>query len=169
MIENGVLYIVGLQISISEFLWTIISFFPFMFLLKKFLYEPVLKFMDERKARIDAGLAKGKDAEKAMDDSKAALAEELSKSGAEARQMIGAARSEAEKAKSEKLSAAHAEAAGIHNEVFSRIENEEAEARQSVEDSMPELVSALAQQLLHSNEAAGSGELIKSCVNAAKE
>lgn len=55
-----VLDIVGLQISVPEFIWTIISFFLFMFLLNKFLFKPVMTLMDERKARIDAGLEEGK-------------------------------------------------------------------------------------------------------------
>ena len=52
-----ILDIVGLQISVPEFILTIISFFLFMFLLNKILLKPVLSFMDARKARIDAGLA----------------------------------------------------------------------------------------------------------------
>ena len=41
-----ILDIVGLQISVPEFILTIISFFLFMFLLNKFLFKPVLSFMD---------------------------------------------------------------------------------------------------------------------------
>ena len=51
-----ILDIVGLQISVPEFILTIISFFLFMFLLNKFLFKPVLSFMDARKARIDEAL-----------------------------------------------------------------------------------------------------------------
>ena len=47
-----------LSINISELVLTIISFFLLLFLLNKFLYQPVLKFMKERQARIDAGLEK---------------------------------------------------------------------------------------------------------------
>ena len=45
-----ILDIVGLQISVPEFILTIISFFLFMFLLNKFLFKPVLSFMDARHA-----------------------------------------------------------------------------------------------------------------------
>ena len=47
-----------LSINLSELVLTIISFFLLLFLLNKFLYTPVLKFMRERQARIDAGLEK---------------------------------------------------------------------------------------------------------------
>ena len=63
-----ILDIVGLQISVPEFILTIISFFLFMFLLNKILLKPVLSFMDARKARIDAGLAEGKNAEAALEE-----------------------------------------------------------------------------------------------------
>lgn len=66
-----ILDIVGLQISVPEFILTIISFFLFMFLLNKFLFKPVLSFMDARKARIDEGLAEGKKAETALEENKA--------------------------------------------------------------------------------------------------
>ncbi len=164
-----VLDIVGLLISVPEFIWTIINFFLLMFLLKIFLYKPILKALDERQAKIEAGLEEGRAAEKALAENDRSLKAELAQSGAEAREKISAARGVAEKAKSEVVGAAHAEAANIHKDVCIRIENEEAQAKKSVEDSMPELVALLSQQLLHSNEAAENSELINSCVAAAKE
>lgn len=47
-----------LSINFSELVLTIISFFLLLFLLNKFLYTPVLKFMRERQARVDASLEK---------------------------------------------------------------------------------------------------------------
>lgn len=96
-----ILDLAGLQISVPEFIWTIISFFLFMFLLNKFLFKPVMSFMDERKARIDAGLEEGKKANAALKENEARLAKELAEKGGEARNVISEARSEAEKAKSE--------------------------------------------------------------------
>ena len=49
-----------LSINISELVLTAISFFLLFFLLKNFLYDPLIRFMDERNARIEEGL----DAEK---------------------------------------------------------------------------------------------------------
>ena len=49
-----------LSINISELVLTAISFFLLFFLLKRFLYDPLIRFMDERNARIEEGL----DAEK---------------------------------------------------------------------------------------------------------
>lgn len=158
----------GLQISTAEFLWTIISFFLFMFLLKKVLYEPILKVMDARSERIKAGLEEGKNAQKALDESKAQLAAELSEKGGEARQLISDARTEAEKAKSEVLSTAHTEAEQLHKQVRERVSAEEAAAVSSVESDMPELVAILSNKLLHSDEVVTGDALIKDCIEASK-
>lgn len=143
-----VLDIVGLQISVPEFILTIISFFLFMFLLNKFLFKPVLSFMDARKARIDAGLAEGKKARAELEDNKAKLAEELAQTGAQARGIINSARSEAEKAKSEVLASAHAEAEALHKNVRERVKQEETAAVSEIDESLPELVAVLSDRLV---------------------
>ena len=158
----------GLQISTAEFLWTIISFFLFMFLLKKVLYEPILKVMDARSERIKAGLEEGKNAQKALDESKAQLAAELSEKGGEARRLISDARSEAEKAKGEVLSTAHTEAEQLHKQVREKVSAEEAAEVSSVESDMPELVAILSNKLLHTDEVNNDAALIKDCIEASK-
>ena len=45
-----------ISINISELIWTVINFFLLLFLLNRFLYKPVISFMEERQARIDAKL-----------------------------------------------------------------------------------------------------------------
>ena len=137
----------GLQISTAEFLWTIISFFLFMFLLKKVLYEPILKIMDTRAEHIKAGLEEGRNAQKALEESKAKLADELTEKNGEARQIVSDARTEAEKAKGEVLATAHAEAEQLHKQVREKVKAEEAEAVSSVESNMPELVAVLSNKL----------------------
>ena len=122
----------GLQISTAEFLWTIISFFLFMFLLKKVLYEPILKVMDTRAEHIKAGLEEGRNAQKALEESKAKLADELTEKNGEARQLVSDARTEVEKAKGEALATAHAEAERLHKQGREKVKAEEAEAVSSV-------------------------------------
>ena len=170
-----ILDIVGLQISVPEFILTIISFFLFMFLLNKFLFKPVLSFMDarkaridERKARIDEGLAEGKKAEAALEENKAQLAQELAQTGADARGVINAARSDAEKAKGEVLNAAHAEAEQLHKNVRERVKSEEKAAVGEIDGSMPELVALLSDRLVGGG-AQDNKALIDDCVSKTKE
>lgn len=163
-----VLDIVGLQISVPEFIWTIISFFLFMFLLNKFLFKPVITLMDERKARIDAGLEEGKKARAALEENEAQLAQELAEKGSEARSVISEARSEAEKAKSETLDAAHAEAEKLHKNVRERVKAEEADAVKELDGNMPELVALLSGRLL-GGEVSDEAALIEDCIRETKE
>lgn len=161
--------IVGLQISVPEFIWTIINFFLLMFLLKTFLYKPVLNFMDKRQAAIDEGIAKGKEAERALTENNDKLSAEIAQSGAEARTLVAEAREEAEKAKGEVLTEAHAKAAKINSEVRSRVKDEEANERAAIEDSMPELVDVLTKRLLHGDDSLTDPETVKSLMDAEKE
>lgn len=162
-----ILDLAGLQISVPEFIWTIISFFLFMFLLNKFLFKPVMSFMDERKARIDA-TEEGKKANAALKENEARLAKELAEKGGEARNVISEARSEAEKAKSETLGTAHAEAEKLHKNVRERVKVEEDAAVKELDGSMPELVAILSGRLLGS-DVSGEAALIEGCVNKTKE
>lgn len=163
-----VLDIVGLQISVPEFIWTIISFFLFMFLLNKFLFKPVMTLMDERKARVDAGLEEGKKARAALKENEAQLAQELAEKGSEARSIISEARSEAEKAKSETLDAAHAEAEKLHKNVRERVKAEESAAVEELDGSMSEMVALLSGRLL-GGEISGEADLIEDCIRETKE
>lgn len=160
--------IVGLQISTAEFLWTVISFFLFTFLLKKFLYDPILKALDAREAHIKEGLREGKDAQKALDESKARFAAQLGETGNEARAIISDARSAAEKTKSEALSLAHTEAEKLRVDVRARLAEEKSEAESSLENDMPELVAILTGRLLGSNAVTADDELIRDCIEASR-
>lgn len=160
--------IVGLKISASDFIWTIISFLLFMFLLNKVLLKPVMSFMDARKARIDAGLEEGKKAKKALDDNDVKLRQELVQASTDARAVVNSARSEAEKAKDEKLSEAHAQAEEIRRKARENVKNSESAAETEIDDSMAEFVSLLSDKLVGGGSA-DNKDVIDSVVAKSKE
>lgn len=101
-----------LSINFSELFWGIFNFFLLLFLLNHFLYKPLIKFMDDRKARINAGLDEEKKAleeeqanndgiEAALDEKRIEAKSIIEKAGAEDKvshsQAISEARSDAEK------------------------------------------------------------------------
>lgn len=101
-----------LSINFSELFWGIFNFFLLLFLLNRFLYKPLIKFMDDRKARIDAGLDEEKKAleeeqanndgiEAALDEKRVEAKSIIEKAGAGNKvshsQAISEARSDAEK------------------------------------------------------------------------
>ena len=75
-----------MSINVSEVIWTIVCFFALLFVLKKFLFDPLIKFMDQRQANIDQSLEKGREAQRKKDESDAALRESWKERGVEAKQ-----------------------------------------------------------------------------------
>lgn len=164
-----VLDIVGLSISVPEFILTIISFFLFMFLMKKVLYDPILKVMDARKAKIESGHEEGKAAQKALDERKAELAAQFSQKGDEARALISEAKAEAEAEKGKLLGIAHTEAEELHKAVRQKLSTEELEATEAIDSDMPELVGLLTGRLLQSELSSEDIKLIRSCTDKAED
>lgn len=65
-----------LTINIWELLWTVVNFFLLLFILRNLLYKPLVRFMDERQARIDAGLSAEKAAQERFDREQALFKQE---------------------------------------------------------------------------------------------
>ena len=80
-----------LSINFSELVWTIINFFLLFFLLKRFLFNPISRFMDSRQARIDEGHEAEREAAEAAAENEARLLEERQEQREEARQLINSA------------------------------------------------------------------------------
>lgn len=89
----------------------VINFLILLFVLRKFLYQPVLKMMEERQAKITKGLADAAEAEKKLLTSEAESKKIEEKAYAEAEKLIKTAQQEASrsaeeiKAKAEKQAA----------------------------------------------------------------
>lgn len=118
-----------LSINPSELIWTILGFFALLFLLNRFLYKPLVRFMDERRARIDAGLNEERDARAAVEEVERSLAREREEQLQEARKELQAEKSREEERRAEamreaKLAAAEAvvdkraEAEALHSETM---------------------------------------------------
>ena len=99
-----------LSINISELIWTIINFFLLYVLLKRFLFDPVGRLLDERQAKIDAGLDAEKQAQAAVDENRARLEAEKTASRREASAIIGRTEADDEKRRAESIEAAKEEA-----------------------------------------------------------
>ena len=126
-----------MSINVSEVIWTIICFFALLFVLKKFLFDPLIKFMDQRQAGIDAGL-----------ENAAALRESWKERSAEAKQLIAEGKAADEEERSRVLEAAHAQAARDIQDAHGRIQNEQERLRAQAQEQMPQLVDALTRHLV---------------------
>ena len=136
-----------LSINFSELFWGIFNFFLLLFLLNRFLYKPLIKFMDDRKARIDAGLDEEKKAleeeqanndgiEAALDEKRIEAKSIIEKSGDEDKashsQAISEARSDAEKT----VLDARENAAKVEKQLEERVKQQSQELAQLLADKL---------------------------------
>ena len=77
-----------MSINVSEVIWTIVCFFALLFVLKKFLFDPLIRFMEQRQAAIDQGLERGRDAQRKKDENDAALREKWRERSVEVKQLL---------------------------------------------------------------------------------
>lgn len=75
-----------------------VNFFILLFVLKKFLYKPMLKFLRERRETIEEGLKKSELAEQKFKELREIQARELAKTRQEAQKIIDEAKKRADEA-----------------------------------------------------------------------
>lgn len=137
-----------LSINISELIWTIVNFFLLYFLLKHFLYNPILRFIDARKQRLSDALEKEQAAQAAVAANNERIEREKERRRAEARLLIADA-GKADAARSaETLSAAQREAESAAEKAGERIETDSARDRAALDAEKEQLASILVQNIL---------------------
>ena len=99
-----------LTINPSEVIWTVINFFLLLFLLRRFLFRPILAVLDARKAKIDGQLAEEETIRQEIRENEAAANRLLSDSKKEAEAMIVTGRNEDINARAELLKETHEKA-----------------------------------------------------------
>jgi F-type H+-transporting ATPase subunit b len=118
-----------------------VNFAVLVWLLQRFLYRPVLRAVDGRRAEIDKQLA---DARKAQ----AEASERLAAANAERSEVLKAAAAEAERAAAARHAAAEREAAALLDEVRKSLAAERREALAEARQAALDLAAALARRLL---------------------
>ena len=136
-----------MSINVSEVIWTVICFFALLFVLKKFLFGPLVKFMDERQARIDAGEALCHESEMHVQENAAALEESWKARSEEAKILLSQARTDAEELREKAVAEAQDAARAAEKETRDRIKAEREETLAQASQKMPELVDVLSNRL----------------------
>ncbi len=141
-----------LSINISELIWTIINFFLLYFLLKRFLFDPVGKFMDARQEKIDTGLNEEKQALETVQANRERLAAEKAERRLEASRILTDAEAEDARVRSESLNAARKQAAEDLRESAARLEQQNERDESLLKESSGELSALLAARILGQEE-----------------
>lgn len=137
-----------LSINPSELIWTILCFFALLFLLNRFLFRPLVRFMDERKARIDAGLNEERAAQAALDEEARGLDQERQERLREAGEELKADKSRSEDRRAEAVREAKQSAADADEQGKSEAEALRTETARELGFRRSELAEALARRLL---------------------
>lgn len=137
-----------MSINVSEVIWTIVCFFALLFVLKKFLFDPLIRFMEQRQAAIDQGLERGRDAQLKKDENDAALREKWRERSVEAKQLLAEGKTADDRERAWVLESTQKETNKALQEANQRIEQERRQVCADAQEQLPQLVSILAQQLL---------------------
>ena len=137
-----------LSINFSELVLTIISFFLLLFLLNKFLYTPVLKFMRERQARIDAGNKAAAEADGELAELSARIDGDKAARRDEAKALIAAQRAEDGKAAEEYAKELHAQSVQERRDAKARIDAEAKDIAAQFDAEKDALARTLAERLI---------------------
>lgn len=137
-----------MSINVSEVIWTIVCFFALLFVLKKFLFDPLIRFMEQRQAAIDQGLERGRDAQRKKDENDAALREKWKERSVEIKQLLAEGKTADDRERAWVLESTQKETNKALQEANQRIEQERRQVCADAQEQLPQLVSILAQQLL---------------------
>lgn len=137
-----------LSINVSELVLTIASFFLLYFLLKTFLFKPVMRFMDERQARIDKGAAIRNAAQEAVRENGRFLEARLSDSREEAQRYLADQRAGDEASRLALAEELRCESMKVKRESEERIRALRRSESEELSAQLPSLASLLAEKIL---------------------
>ena len=140
-----------LGLSIWEFIFTIFNFCLLLFLLKKFLYKPIMKMLDDRKASINEALDAAEAARLEAAQSEENIRNEIAKARTEADAIIADAKKRGEEVKNEIVNAAKLEAKSITDAAAAQIETEKAQAIHDLKTQIADIAILATEKLLTQN------------------
>lgn len=137
-----------LSINISELIWTIVNFFLLYFLLKRFLYTPIVRFLDARQARLDEAVRQKAEADAAAEESEKEIEAQKALRRTEAEELLAEARrGDAERSRLS-LAEAKEQAERSLEDANAALRSERERERASLDAETPELAAMLAERLL---------------------
>ena len=137
-----------MTINIPDLIFSIINFAVLAFLLVKFLYKPIHKMLDGRKASIEESLNAAAAAREESEAVKASLQAEIIKAREQAEFLVAAAQKASEDAKKDIIAQARAEAQALTAKAQAEINREKTEAIAQLKEEVATLAIAAATKIL---------------------
>ena len=137
-----------MSIHVTELIWAAICFLVLLVVLKKLLFDPIIRVMDERRANVADGLEAGRKAKQARDDNDAAILQQQKETAQQASQLLEQTKADNEKARQQAVAAAKQASAQSMKDVRAELREEEAAVSARMDAELPELVELLTDALL---------------------
>lgn len=140
-----------LEISIPDLVFAIVNFVILMAILRKFLWGPVMKTMDERQKGITDSLEKAAVAKKEADETHAVLAGEIENARRQAKAIVDEAQQAGEAVKSDIIDQAQKSASDMITRAQAEIEQQKLDAIAQLKGEVADLVVITTGKLLGEN------------------
>ena len=137
-----------LTINASELVLTIASFFLLLFLLKKLLYDPVTSFMEQRQARIDAGLLEAQQADERVEQLKTENQRQLEDTRKQADTLVAQGKAADEQQLIENIRLLQQQSQSASAEAKAQAEKLREKGKEELSAISPRLAELLAERLL---------------------
>ena len=137
-----------MTIQISVLLWTVITFCILMFFLNKFLFKPLLAFMDAREQKIASARERREKAALALETAERDAEEKRRAAEKQARDAAAAAILDAKRLAAKQTAEAENKYALLLEQRRSEMETEKRELQQNLDAGMDDLVTAFVQKLV---------------------
>lgn len=131
-----------------ELVWAVINFGILFFLLKKFLFGPVMGMMEKRRQEIAANLRQAEEARQEAARLQAEYRQQLAAAQREAQEIVDRAVRAAEEARTRLVSEAQAEAARLRDRAVEAITQEKEKALAELREEVASLAIAAATRII---------------------
>jgi F-type H+-transporting ATPase subunit b len=137
-----------MDIQISQILFQILNFSVVLYVLNKFLYKPILNILDQRKNKIESGMAAAEENLHAQEELETTKKQILSKAQAQASKIVADAKKAALKESAVVLDKAKVSASKVLAKDRKALENSVEIERKELEKQFSKLVVQTTEQLL---------------------
>ena len=142
------------------FLQQTVNFLILLFLLKRFLYQPVRKFLDERTAAIEASIQKAETDKHEAERLRVELEKRLAEGRQEAKEYLDNAIRRSEQTHEELLSAARAEAEQLKKRAQEEVRLEQEQAWAELKDQVVQISFQIASKVVKDSMDEGRHEAL---------
>lgn len=138
----------GLGINLGYLISQIINFVLLLFILRQFLYKPIVGMLDRRSEKIRTDLQEAEEARSKAEAARQEYEQQLEQARDERRSIVAQASEQAEKMKEEILSEARAEATEIASKAQDEMEYERRQVLLQAQDQIVDLALVAAGRLV---------------------